>query len=833
MLSENFDAVVMLTMSDWHSEMRSNRYHYATRFARTHKVYFVQPDGVSGTIGSEALPGSNIEIVHVCPYYGPRQSDLLYSFLKARGVLRPILWIYNSNFLDFISSYQSNLKVFHGTEDFFGDELLAKSEFTALTKSVLRYCDTVITVSAGVAESYRRSGRFKRPIHVLTNGVDLDEWIVRDSEVISKRSKTAVYQGNLNRKIDLPLLVATIQSMPDWTFKIIGAFQEAEGVNWDDLLRLPNVKFLGKLLIDKLVSEVKACDVGIIPFHRTEVLENRSFPLKALEYLASGLRVVSTPIKNLEPYAPHVVFAEDASSFVAEILKAASAGPAFDEKSARERLRADDYDFKFSELEKILSQLSIVKSTRNNRGDRKNILLLFDPGTLKVASSNEHLESFARYSRHKVWFAPATGKWKPKYDLNLFDAVVLHYTVRTTFDHIHSGFMEALEKFRGLKLIFVQDEYDNVKATRQFVRQAGFHILFTCVPKKYWDYVYPKESVGNIELIENLTGYVSPTDPPQFDRVFDRENVIGYRGRDLPFWYGDLGQEKALIGKRMKEECIKRGIAHDIEWGSDKRIYGEDWVEFVGSSRCFLGTESGANVFDFDGTLPARIQMFLKQRPRASYEEVREEFFPESQNEIRMNQISPKIFEAIAEGTALVLFEGEYSNVIKPYEHFIPVKKDFSNLDEVFRLIQDRPFIEKMVRKAYDHVMASGSYSYENFISKFDWAIDQYVLTSKGAPLQALCQLGGLWVKRLKGVGDYQFANYVYHKQAGHFHKGQFARMRFALSKYLTKAWARHLTLKTGKLALAATSLVIYQKSEILEMRLKRKFGRLMTSRGL
>ena len=41
---EQFDAVVMLTVSDWHEEPRSNRYHYATRFARIAPVVFVQVD---------------------------------------------------------------------------------------------------------------------------------------------------------------------------------------------------------------------------------------------------------------------------------------------------------------------------------------------------------------------------------------------------------------------------------------------------------------------------------------------------------------------------------------------------------------------------------------------------------------------------------------------------------------------------------------------------------------------------------------------------------------------------------------------------------------------
>ena len=42
-----------------------------------------------------------------------------------------------------------------------------------------------------------------------------------------------------------------------------------------------------------------------------------------------------------------------------------------------------------------------------------------------------------------------------------------------------------------------------------------------------------------------------------------------------------------------------------------------------------------------------------------------------------MGQISPKMFEAISLGTVLVMFEGKYSNILKPDLHYISLKKDF------------------------------------------------------------------------------------------------------------------------------------------------------------
>ena len=35
----------------------------------------------------------------------------------------------------------------------------------------------------------------------------------------------------------------------------------------------------------------------------------------------------------------------------------------------------------------------------------------------------------------------------------------------------------------------------------------------------------------------------------------------------------------------------------------ESRIYGSDWFNFIGSCRSMLGTKSGSNVFDFDGSV--------------------------------------------------------------------------------------------------------------------------------------------------------------------------------------------------------------------------------------
>jgi len=90
-----------------------------------------------------------------------------------------------------------------------------------------------------------------------------------------------------------------------------------------------------------------------------------------------------------------------------------------------------------------------------------------------------------------------------------------------------------------------------------------------------------------------------------------------------------------------------------------------------------------------------------------------------------MNQISPRIFEAIKYRCAMVLFEGNYSGVIEPEKHYISLKKDGSNIEDVFRLLQDDSYVNSMTDQVYKDVILSENFSYENFIKKIDAEIDQ------------------------------------------------------------------------------------------------------------
>jgi len=351
------------------------------------------------------------------------------------------------------------------------------------------------------------------------------------------------------------------------------------------------------------------------------------------------------------------------------------------------------------------------------------ILLLYDPNSIHVSTLKEHLESFSRFSCNYVFYAAATQNAICSTNLSTFDVLIVHYSVRVNIpNHLSSSYSEALKKSSSFKVLFIQDEYDTTETARTWIEDIGIHAVFTCVPQEYIEAIYPTNRFKDVEFIQTLTGWV----PAHLEKriksqsIYERKYEIGYRGRSLPYWYGNLGQEKLMIGKNMRLVCEQRGIKADIEWADEKRIYSEQWYDFLSNCKATLGTESGSNIFDEYGEIRKNIENALEGNPFISYEEIYDKYLAEYEGQIIMNQISPKIFEAIALKTALILFEGRYSGVIEPDIHYIVLKKDFSNIDEVLSKLKDNSYIKRITNRAYVDVIESGKYAYKKFINNFD-----------------------------------------------------------------------------------------------------------------
>jgi len=749
--SATFDAVVMLTVSHWHTEPRSNRYHYATRFARHSPVIFVQADCKFDGYAFEPSGYPGIEILHVPQEWGGAQTSIIAEALLERRILRPLLWIYSANYVHVAENLFATLRIFHATEDYFSDELkrqLPPGYFDQL-RLLFSRLDLLVAVSEGVRDSYVYSGGFRGKTLLLENGCDFS--FFRKIVHAMPRSlhpvrPVAFYQGGINDRFDYDLMVELARINPDWDFRLCGVRVDADD-KWEDLLSLPNVSYLGVLSPEQIALESAGVTVGLIPFVQTPFIQQKSLPLKAFEYAACGLPVVSVPIDSLNRWPEVFLFASTTAEFGKRMEQARTVRQDPIAMARRLEIAAQqDYDKRFAILMDEVSGL--LKVSDNNPKQKLNVLFLYSANSTHTATVQEYLSCFAKFSRHNFLFADAVREVPCFFNLSQFDVIFVHYSVRLTLDdYISSAVVKGLKSCGAYKVLFIQDEYDNTERVHRWMDELGFHAVFSCVPDGQMHKVYPPDRFPSTEFVPILTGYV-----PHFLEhsrfgfpLRDRPIVLGYRGRRLPFRYGRLCQEKYQIGLQMRAICERQGVACDIEWEEDKRIYGDKWYEFIGNCRAILGSESGSNVFDFDGRLQSVTEVALRQRPNMTFESFHAQFLQGLDGNIRMNQVSPRIFEAIAIGTPLVLFEGDYSGVVHPVEHYIALKKDFSNAQDVLRQLGDIDALQVMADRAWRHVIGSGQYSYKTFVANIDEFLCKRVIsvTPWSALLVAIGEIRG------------------------------------------------------------------------------------------
>ena len=117
--------------------------------------------------------------------------------------------------------------------------------------------------------------------------------------------------------------------------------------------------------------------------------------------------------------------------------------------------------------------------------------------------------------------------------------------------------------------------------------------------------------------------------------------------------------------------------------------------------------------------------------------------------------ISPRHFEAAAFRVVQILFEGDYNGILKPWVHYLPLKKDFSNFDGVMAAFGNSALRETIANRAYDDLIASGLWTYERFVTGFDEALVAGGFSSGLTPEERLAvdrRLGrGSLLRQMKG----------------------------------------------------------------------------------
>lgn len=355
-------------------------------------------------------------------------------------------------------------------------------------------------------------------------------------------------------------------------------------------------------------------------------------------------------------------------------------------------------------------------------------LLLCNYERFGAATINEHINAIIDHSSFEIFayndLVKNSGDLKLAVDIDNFDVIIVHYSIFLAVNAYCSTRTKAiLKKFRGVKVAFLQDEYRFVDRSINAMHEAGIDIVFSCVPEHSIELVYPREQMGDIRVVNTLTGYVSEFLTQLKPRELRKRRYdVSYRGRRYPDWHGSMGREKYEIAEKFLKHARKFRLKTNISCREKDRLYGARWVNLIQNSRAVLGVESGASVFDFKGLISAKTETVrnLLGRKGISYDTLREQYFLDQENNIDLAQISPRVFEAMCLRSLCILYEGNYSGVLEPNVHYLPLKKDFSNFAEIVSKLKDNIFVSEMIANAYADVVMNDEYSYFTFVKRMD-----------------------------------------------------------------------------------------------------------------
>lgn len=365
------------------------------------------------------------------------------------------------------------------------------------------------------------------------------------------------------------------------------------------------------------------------------------------------------------------------------------------------------------------------------------ILIIADLSQSPAAMLADSVEAFERWSRHAITLLKAGVPDLAAGDLDGFDAVIIHYSVFVDQEaHLPEAARAVLAASRAIKVVWQQDEYRNVAGLAKAITDISARIVLTCLPPEAVAGVYGPRLGNDPTFLSIYTGYVS-------DRMLshkpgnytERPLDIGFRGRVYPVWHGRLGVERVRIAREVQSWAQERGLICDISVRERDRLYGQSWTDLLSRSKATLATESGANVFDPDGSLPRRVWRFILRHPLASDIEVADATFGPLDGLVDYAQISPRLFEAISARSLLLLSPGYYSGVVVPGRHALSVEPGGANADEIVEIIRDSRHAADLIEAAYSEILLRPELHERALVRMVDDAIERTVEIPRKHPL--------------------------------------------------------------------------------------------------
>lgn len=225
------------------------------------------------------------------------QARLIRDYLQRWDSPKRVFWYYTPAALGVSGDLARDLTVYDNM-----DELSAfrgaSPDLVAQEAELLAQADLVFTGGRSLYEAKRGA---HPSIHCFPSSVDAAHFARAREAGPDPDDQAAIphprigFFGVIDERLDRDLLAATADLKPDWHFVMIGPVVKIEP---ESLPHRENIHWLGPKPYGALPDYLRHWDLGLMPFALNEATRFIS-PTKTPEFLAAGLRVISTPIVDV------------------------------------------------------------------------------------------------------------------------------------------------------------------------------------------------------------------------------------------------------------------------------------------------------------------------------------------------------------------------------------------------------------------------------------------------------------------------------------------------------------------------------------------------------
>lgn len=268
-----------------------------------------------------------------------------------RKFTSPVQWFYDPMAVTAFAGHMDERAIVYDCMDQLSQFRFAPAELIKRERELLAIADVVFAGGPAIWEEKRR---YNANCFCYGCGVDAahfskanDRRTSIPNDVVNLPGPIYGYIGVVDERIDYELIATLAAADSTGSVVMIGPTAKVDAA---DLPNQPKLHWLGSRDYSLLPAYAKAFDVCLMPFALNKATEFIN-PTKALEYMATGIPIVSTPVRDVvRQFHDVITIATRRSDFVRECFESAI-NPNRASKRGRELARANSWDAIVAKLE--------------------------------------------------------------------------------------------------------------------------------------------------------------------------------------------------------------------------------------------------------------------------------------------------------------------------------------------------------------------------------------------------------------------------------------------------------------------------------------------------